>query len=113
MARISRAFFFQEINLTTIALTHPVAHGPMVINALNFRKPGFGDMELLRRVSTGDDMDALCALVARLSGIPLAAAEAIDLNDITTITAAVAEHLEKHVGTYNGQSSQPAATWVN
>jgi hypothetical protein len=88
--------------MTTITLSRPVAHGPLVVSGLHFRKPGFGDLELVRRATTSDDIDALCALVARLADIPLAASAAIDLADVAAVTAALVAHLEAHVGGANG-----------
>lgn len=84
--------------MATITLSRPVAHGPLIINALQFRRPGFGDMELIRRATTSEDMDALVALVARLAGVPQPAVAAIDLADVAPVTAALVAHLEQHVG---------------
>lgn len=99
--------------MTTINLSRPVALGPLVVSGLHFRRPGFGDMELIRRATTSDDMDALVALVARLADIPPAAAAAIDLADIADVTSALVAHLEKHVRATDGNSEQHTKTKLN
>lgn len=88
--------------MATITLSRPVAHGPLIVNALHFRKPGFGDLELVRRATTTDDLDAFVALVARLADIPQQAAAAIDFADVAAVMAALVAHLEAHVGGANG-----------
>ena len=92
--------------MTTITLSRPVAYGPLGVSGLHFRRPGFGDMELIRRATTTDDMDALVALVARLSDIPPAAAAAIDFADIADVTSALVAHLEQHVRAEHGNSTK-------
>lgn len=99
--------------MTTVMLSHPVANGPLIVSGLHFRKPGFGDLELVRRATTSNDMGALVALVARLADIPLAAAAAIDFADVEAVTTALVAHLESHVRAESGNTAVNSQAKLN
>lgn len=99
--------------MTTVMLSHPVANGPLIVSGLHFRKPGFGDLELIKRATLTDDLDAFVALVARLADIPHQAAAAIDLSDIAAVTAALVAHLESHVRAESGNTAVNSQAKLN
>jgi hypothetical protein len=80
--------------MTTINLSHPIAVGPAIYNALVFRRPKFGDMQLVQKACTLEDLDDVVALVARLADVPFEVAASIDPVDLLPVLTALKDHLE-------------------
>lgn len=74
----------------TIPLAYPVEHEGTTITEVTLRRAKTKDLRLIDAAG-GNDLDQGVAMVAAISGLPVAAVDEMDAEDFATISEALAD----------------------